>query len=145
MEELHLRNATVDDVGALASLATEFIRDGDYRNSMSAAQLTEQMAVWLENDFRAVIFELGGSNVGYALYRFEPEHVHLWQLFVQTGLRRRGIGREALQWLWRHAWKDASRLRIDVLVGNTVGAEFWRAVGLKPYCLTMEMERPIDS
>jgi GNAT superfamily N-acetyltransferase len=145
MEALHLRNATLDDVDVLASFANELVRDGSYPNSIPPAQGPERMAAWLRSDFRAVIFEVDGSNAGYALYRVELEHVHLWQLFVRREFRRRGIGRQAIEWLWRDSWQGIARLRIDVFVGNTVGDQFWRAVGFVPYSITMEMERPIDS
>jgi hypothetical protein len=49
-----------------------------------------------------------------------------------------------LKWLWGNSWAGVPRLRIDVLVGNTVGAAFWRSVGFKEYSITMEMEPPID-
>ena len=39
-----------------------------------------------------------------------------------------------------HAWADAPRVRIDVLVGNAGAIAFWRAVGFRDYCLTMESE-----
>lgn len=37
------------------------------------------------------------------------------------------------------AGKQQSRLRIEVLVGNTSGLAFWRAMGFDEYALTMEM------
>ena len=145
MEAVHFRNASAEDAKILAPLNAQLIRDEGHRNSMSEPQLAERMAGWLRHEYRAVIFELAESSVGYALFRVEPEHVYLRQLFVRAEYRRRGIARQAIDWLWRNSWRGASRLRIDVLVGNTVGAEFWRAIGFAPYCITMEMERPIDS
>jgi GNAT superfamily N-acetyltransferase len=62
-------------------------------------------------------------------------------LFVQAEMRRRGIARRALEWLRRNAWSVRPRVRIDVLVGNHSGMEFWRSVGFTDYCLTME--RPV--
>jgi GNAT superfamily N-acetyltransferase len=145
METLHFRNASAEDADTLAPLNAELIRDEGHRNAMSVPQLAERMADWLRSEYRAVIFELAGSAVGYALFRVDPEHVYLRQLYVRAEYRRRGIGRQAIEWLWRNSWHGASRLRIDVLVGNTAGAEFWQALGFAPYCITMEMERPIDS
>ena len=55
-------------------------------------------------------------------------------------LRRRGIGRSAMNWLRENCWSDAERVRLDVLVGNTSGIAFWRSVGFADYCLTMERE-----
>ena len=53
--------------------------------------------------------------------------------------RRRGVGRAAIGWLWQHVW-GGRRVRVDVLVGNAVGVAFWRAVGFRDYCLTLELE-----
>ena len=145
MDTLRFRNASAEDAEILAPLNAELIRDEGHRNSMSLPQLAERMAGWLRGEYRAVIFETSGAAVGYALYRVEPDHIYLRQLFVRREHRRHGFGRQAVRWLWRNSWAEASRLRIDVLVGNTAGAAFWRAVGFKEYCLTMEMERPIDS
>ncbi|APV48881.1 GNAT family N-acetyltransferase [Betaproteobacteria bacterium GR16-43] len=144
METLHLRHACIEDAVLLAPLNAQLIQDEGHRNAMTVHELAERMAAWLRADYRAAIFEVSGSPVGYALYRVGPEHVYLRQLFVRSDFRRRGFGRQALEWLWRNSWAGAPRLRIDVLVGNTSGAAFWRAVGFKDYCLTMEMERPID-
>jgi GNAT superfamily N-acetyltransferase len=145
METLRFRNASVEDAATLAPLSAQLIRDEGHRNSMTVPQLTERIEGWLRGEYQAVILELSNSAVGYVLYRIEPEHVYLRQLFVRPEFRRCGFGRQAIDWLWRNSWAEASRLRIDVLVGNAAGAAFWRAVGFKEYCLTMEMERPIDS
>lgn len=139
---MHYRNASSDDAAVLASLNQQLIRDEAHRNPMNLAQLTERMAGWLRGEYEAVLFEESDSPVGYALFRREPEYVYLRQLFVVPGRRRQGVGRKALEWLWRNAWSDARRLRIEVLVGNTAGREFWRGVGFKEYCITMEAARP---
>jgi hypothetical protein len=31
-------------------------------------------------------------------------------------------------------------VRVEVLVGNAVGVAFWRSVGFRDYCLTLELE-----
>lgn len=124
----------------LAPLNAQLIRDEGHRNSMTIAQLEQRMVGWLRGEYQAVIFELASLVIGYALFRREPEHVYLQQLFVDAAHRRRGVARAALRWLWRNAWADAPRIRIDVLVGNRDGQAFWRAVGFREYCVTMEME-----
>lgn len=40
-------------------------------------------------------------------------------------------------WLAR---KNCKTIRTDVLVDNAIGINFWKAVGFKDYCITMEME-----
>lgn len=137
---VQFRRATVGDAAALAPMNALLIRDEGHRNPMTVAQLQERMANWLKGEYQAVVFEAEAQPIGYALYRFEPEHVYLRQLFVLPEHRRRGIARAALGWLRQNVWSDRPRVRIDVLVGNRPGIEFWRSVGFSEYCLTMESD-----
>lgn len=139
---MQFRFADSHDCALLGQLNAQLIRDEGHRNAMTTAQLAQRMAGWLTGEYRAVLFESDGEAVGYTLFRRDIEHVYVRQFFVCRHVRRRGIGRQALAWLWEHAWKDAARLRIDVLVGNTTGIAFWRAVGFVEYCVTMEATRP---
>src|SRR5712672_832939 len=139
--DVRYRAATSLDAGILAPMNAQLIRDEGHRNPMTMPQLTERMSEWLKNEYGAVLFELEGKTIGYALYRVEPEHIYLRQLFVQPEMRRQGIARRALEWLGRNAWHVRARVRIDVLVGNQTGIEFWRSVGFMDYCFTME--RPV--
>jgi len=137
---IRYRRATLEDASVLAPMNAQLIRDEGHRNSMTVPQLSERMALWLGGEYEAVLFESDSRAIGYALYRFEPEYVYLRQLFVLPELRRGGIARAALEWLRRNVWSARSRVRIDVLVGNRAGIDFWRSVGFTEYCLTMERE-----
>jgi len=134
------RPATVEDAAVLAPMNAQLIRDEGHRNPMTEPELRKRMAAWLKNEYQAVLFEQASKPIGYALYRLEPEFVYLRQLFVVPELRGKGIGRSALEWLRRNAWSMRPRVRIDVLVGNKGGIEFWRSVGFVDYCFTMERE-----
>jgi ribosomal protein S18 acetylase RimI-like enzyme len=68
------------------------------------------------------------------------EWTYLRQFFILPELRRRRIGRAAMRWLVQNPWRDESRIRLDVLVGNTDGIAFWRSIGFQDYCFTMEMD-----
>lgn len=137
---MKLRAAESSDAAALARMNGELIRDEGHRNPMSLAELEARMAGWLDGEYRAVLFEEDGTALGYALFKPEPEWVYLRQFFVGRSHRRRGIGREAMRQLMAGAWKEAPRVRTDVLVGNAAGMAFWRALGFKDYCLTMEID-----
>jgi predicted acetyltransferase len=141
MLDLTFRRADVHDTPLLATMNQRLIRDEGHRNPMNLGELTARMAAWLGGDYEAAIFSCAGAAVGYALYRREPDHVYLRQFFVATELRRQGIGRQAVRWLWNDPWKDMHRVRLDVLTGNSAGREFWRSVGFTDYCITMESER----
>jgi ribosomal protein S18 acetylase RimI-like enzyme len=132
------RSATLADVPALAEMNHSLIRDEGHRNRMTVPELHTRMEGFLAGEYRAAVFEVGGRPVGYALYRREPDFVYLRQLYVEPDHRRHGIAREALRWLRTNEYADAPRVRIDVLVDNPAGLAFWRAVGFKDYCLTME-------
>jgi GNAT superfamily N-acetyltransferase len=137
---MQYRLANSDDAGLLAELNYALIHDEGHRNRMSIAELTSRMAEWLAGEYQAVVFEADGRPVGYALFRRDPEHIYLRQFFVAPEWRRRGVGRSAMEWLRQHAWGEGRRVRVDVLVGNSEGIAFWRAVGFEDYCLTLEME-----
>ena len=136
---MEYRSATVNDAPALAAMNWQLIRDEGHRNSMTVAELAVRMAGWLRGEYEAVLFEDSGQSAGYALYRRDPDHVYLRQFFVHQEFRRRGLGREAMAWLQQHRW-GGRRVRVEVLVGNTAGIEFWRAIGFLEYCLTLELE-----
>ncbi|REK19435.1 MAG: GNAT family N-acetyltransferase [Planctomycetota bacterium] len=144
MIPLSFRLAKRGDIPQLAGLNAQLILDEGHRNPMDLAALTERMARWLDGDYEGVLIEDGSNVVGYALYRSEPEFVYLRQLFVVPERRRQGIARQTLRWLWDHAWQDAARLRIEVLVDNAAGRLFWMAMGFNEYCITMEAARPTD-
>jgi GNAT superfamily N-acetyltransferase len=135
---MRFRFANPDDAEFLAPLNAQLIRDEGHGNSMTVAELAERMKNWLSGDYRAVVFEDSDDVVGYALFRREPEFIYLRQLFVRSEYRRRGIGRDAIIWLRRNAWAPDARVRVDVLVGNVIGQSFWREVGFREYCITLE-------
>ncbi len=142
---MEYRDATIADTPILAAMNRQLILDEGHRNAMTLTELETRLSGWLSGDYRAVLFETGGEAVGYALFRREPDFVYLRQLFVRAEHRRKGIAGTALAWLRENAWADAPRVRMDVLIGNTGAIAFWRAVGFKDYCLTMEWDQPTDT
>ena len=140
MRNLEYRFAKQEDVVLLAQMNQQLIRDEGHRNKMTLDELQERMAGWLEGKYTAVIFSNEGNDIGYALYRKDPDWIYLRQLFVKAELRRKGIGRQAISWLRENAWKDAEIIRVEALVNNPDGISFWRAVGFKDYCITLEMK-----
>lgn len=139
---MEFRFASVGDASALGRLNADLIRDEGHRNPMTVAELEDRMRGWLEGGYEAALCESDGAPVGYALYRREPDHVYLRQLFIRDADRRRGIATTLLQWLWSNAWTDIECVRVEVLVGNSAGLAFWRRVGFSDYCITLEMPSP---
>jgi GNAT superfamily N-acetyltransferase len=139
-EELKFRFATESDVSWLAKMNLQLIQDEGHRNKMTLAELEQRMSNFLQKKYDAVIAALGQTDIGYALYRQDPEWLYLRQLFVIGEMRGKGVGRRFMEWLKNNPWKKCKRIRTDVLVDNKVGIDFWKAVGFKEYCITLEME-----
>lgn len=135
---MNFRTATATDIPELASLNAALIRDEGHRSRMTVAELEARMQKFFDEGYVAVLFSEGARTAGYALYRSDDEGVYLRQFFIAEHARRKGLGREAVQWLCANAWQDASRVTLQVLLTNQRGIDFWRAVGFGDYCLTME-------
>lgn len=130
--------ATDADVPLLAEWNRLLIRDEGHRNPMTIAELAARMRGWLEGEYRAVLLSRSGVRVAYALYREQPDEIYVRQLFVLREHRRQGVGRKAIHLLQSQVWPAGKRLTVDVLVHNTSGAAFWRAVGFEDYSITLE-------
>ena len=131
--------AQLHDCALLAELNYQLIRDEGHRNKMSVAELEQRMNGWLAAKYVAQIFEVKGEVVAYALYREQATEIYLQQLFVVRNRRRQGIGSAAFEILRTHIWPKDKRLTVEVLTKNTAAVAFWRAVGYKDYCLTLEI------
>ena len=140
MSDLEYRFAMQEDVPWLAKMNQRLIRDEKHRNKMTLPQLQDRMSGWLQTKYIAVIFGFSGNDVGYALYRKDPDWIYLRQLFVKAQMRRKGIGLKVMSWLKKNAWKEDRIIRVEVLVGNPDGISFWKTAGFKDYCITMEMD-----
>jgi len=139
-EELKFRFATQSGVTWLAKMNQELIQDEGHRNKMTLPELEQRMSDFLQNEYDAVITSSGKNDIGYALYRQDPEWLYLRQIFVIKSMRHKGFGRRFIEWLKNNPWRDCKRIRTDVLVGNVTGIDFWKSVGFKEYCITLEME-----
>jgi GNAT superfamily N-acetyltransferase len=138
---LRHRPATVADVPMLARMNQPLIEDEGHRNPMDLSELKTRMRSMLGGDYTATLFEGDKHVVGYALWRDEPDWLYLRQFFVARDYRRRGIGAQAVRLLTEVVWPAEKRVRVNVLIGNRAGMEFWRAVGFADYLVTLEMER----
>jgi GNAT superfamily N-acetyltransferase len=138
--DLEFRYAAQEDVGLLAEMNQQLIRDEEHRNKMTLYELERRMSDFLQANYTTVIVRKDKDDISYALYRQDPEWIYLRQIFVKNEMRQKGVGRKIISWLKENPWKDSQRIRVEVLVGNLEGIFFWHAVGFKDYCITMEME-----
>jgi predicted acetyltransferase len=133
------RFATDGDMQLLAEWNHQLIRDEGHRNRMTVPELRERMRGWLAGEYKAILFLRETTPVAYALYRESEQEIYLRQLFVIREKRHQGIGRDAVRLLRERIWPQAKRLTVEVLTANRAGLTFWRAVGYKDYCLTLEI------
>ncbi|MEX0716748.1 MAG: GNAT family N-acetyltransferase [Planctomycetaceae bacterium] len=140
---LDWREASDTDVGLLAEWNHQLIHDEGHRNAMTVDQLAGRMKKWLAGDYRAIIFFID-APVAYTLFKEDATTIHLRQFFIRRDRRRTGVGRSAIDILRREIWPSSVRLTVDVLCHNGGGIAFWRNVGYRDYCLTLEIE-PIRS
>ena len=138
------RLATLADVGLLASLNHQLIQDESHTNQLTLEQLSDRMTKWLQGEYRAVIFEAKEGVVAYALYcvgeRAEGERfIFLRHFFVHRAQRRKGVGREALRLLLSEVFPPRARVLLDVLYDNQGARDFWKKLGFKEHCLTLEL------
>jgi predicted acetyltransferase len=136
---MEYRLVTDQDMDLLAEWNHQLIRDEGHRNQMPVPELRERMKGWLAGEYKAVVFLGDSEPVAYGLYRETSEEVYLRQFFVPRDKRRNGLGRQAITILRQNIWPSEKRLTVEVLTQNTIGIQFWRDMGYKDYCLTLEM------
>lgn len=136
---MEYRIATDNDLDLLADWNRQLIRDEGHRNRMNLSQLRDRMKQWLTADYTAVVFSVSTEPVAYALFRTTADGIYLRQLFVRRDKRSRGLGTEAVALLKDKLWPPSKRLTVDVLCNNHPGIRFWRSLGYRDYCLTLEI------
>jgi GNAT superfamily N-acetyltransferase len=136
--KLDWRYASEADVELLAEWNHQLIQDEGHRNPMTKAQLADRMRTWLAGEYRAVLFS-ESDPVAYVLYKPESALIYLRQLFVRRDKRRIGVGRAAFAILRQEIWPNSVRLTVDALCAHEPAIAFWRSVGYRDYCLTLEI------
>ena len=131
-------DALNSDLDLLAKMNRELIQDEGHRNNMDIDQLKTRMENWITHEYAAVLFKHEEKILGYALWREEAGYIYLRQFFVTRESRNRHIGTNAFNQLSSKYWKNL-KVRLDVLVNNTIAQKFWASVGFKNYCITMEL------
>ncbi|MCI0477814.1 MAG: GNAT family N-acetyltransferase [Anaerolineales bacterium] len=137
------RFATLDDVQLLTRMNRHLVEDEQHRNRFKPdAWFEDRMRGFLTGEYTAVLFELDGVVVGYALYRNHPDHsdtIYLRQIFVERAHRQKGIGKEMIRLLKEELLPHDKRLTVDVLVSNQAARDFYRATGFQEYALELEI------
>jgi ribosomal protein S18 acetylase RimI-like enzyme len=133
----------MEDVPLLARMNRCLAEDEGHRNRNQAeAWFSERMSRFLVEDYRAVLFEIDGALVGYALYTEAAggnDNLYLRQLYVERGLRRRGYGREMMRILREEIWPKGRRITLGVLSTNESAIAFYQSIGFHTYAVEMEL------
>ena len=77
MNTLKFRNPNPADIKLLAEMNFDLIQDEGHRNKMNVDQLGKRMSDWLLNEYKAVIFHDQNEEIGYALYKKDPDWIYL--------------------------------------------------------------------
>ncbi|MEJ2246951.1 MAG: GNAT family N-acetyltransferase [Acidobacteriota bacterium] len=139
MRDITYRFATEEDLDLLVQWNHQLIEDEGQRNRLSLEQLRRRMQQWIMGEYRAVLFESNQIPISYALYREDPDEIHLIQFFVDRKRRRQGIGHRCVDILRLKIWPSDKRLIVEALVKNEATIKFWRSIGFSAYRLTLEI------
>jgi GNAT superfamily N-acetyltransferase len=137
---IEIRPATLQD----ASLIVEFIRElAAYERAPHEAIVTEddirRDGFAGEPKFRVLIAEWEGEPAAFALFFrtystwMGRAGLYLEDLFVRPSFRKRGIGRQMLQYLAKLAVEEGcGRFEWNVLDWNTPAIDFYHSLGARP-------------
>lgn len=144
---MDFRYATEDDAPFLADVNRQLIEDEWDGGGMSLERLESRMRRWItEGDYTALLFQENGETAAYALISADEESAYIRHFFVLHGHRGRGIGRRAVQTLFRDIIPPTARVTLDVLASNRTGQAFWTSVGFHDYAVRMErLPHPADA
>ena len=140
MSTLQIRSAGPKDCGTVLSLIRELAVYEKLAHEVVATEATLRASLF-ENPTgaHAVIAELDGRAVGFALYFFNfstfigKPGLYLEDLYVLESERGSGIGLKLLQYLARIALeKDCARMEWSVLDWNRPAIDFYEKLGAKP-------------
>jgi GNAT superfamily N-acetyltransferase len=102
--EPRYREASPQDLGLLAEWNHQMIADQRHDNPMTVAQLRTRMSDWVGGEYKVGLFERDGKPSAYVVWRLQDDVIFLRQLFVARTHRRQGLGRTAMEILFRDVW-----------------------------------------
>ncbi len=122
----------------LALLNAELIQDEGHANDMSLPELEERMSQWLKSaDYICYAVMHHCNVVSYCLWRCEPSHIHVRQLFTLRNYRRKGLASKLLEYL-RENTEDQRPIRLEVLASNHAAQKFYEKHGFSLYSHTYQ-------
>ena len=136
---LDYRDAIDADAPLLADINRQLIEHEWGGGGMSLERLEERIRRWIaDREYRALLFLENGATVAYALVSVSEESAYIRHFFVLPPHRGAGVGRRAIEILFREIIPPTARVTLDVLASNRDGHEFWRSVDFTDYAIRME-------
>jgi GNAT superfamily N-acetyltransferase len=133
------RDAVDADAPMLAQFNEQLVQDEWGGGSMSLERLEERVRRRINDDeYRVLLFRERGNDVAYALVTADDESAFIHHFYVVPEYRGEGIGREALDLLFREVVPPTARVTLDVLAANESGHAFWQSAGFTDYSVRME-------
>jgi ribosomal protein S18 acetylase RimI-like enzyme len=137
--DMEFRYADEADAPFLADINRQLIQDEWDSEGMSIERLESRMRRWIaDEEYRAVLFQEGGVTVAYSLVSLDEDSAYIRHFFVLKEHRSGGVGRRALELLFREIVPPTFRVTLDVLASNQSGHRFWRSMGFRDYAIRME-------
>lgn len=141
-----IRRATRDDLAVLEELWREFgteVPEPPHREAQAEVELAE-LPGYLDEGALALLAELDGSPVGFALAKLESTRIcHLSDLYVRPGVRRRGIARalmaSTVEWA---AERGADVMTLEVLSTNADARAMYDRIGFTEETATLVAQLP---
>ena len=156
MEQVVLRQATLQDIGAIVELWKEMInfhriRDPFFTRSVNGEDVFAEFVEKNINSETACVYVavVGGTIMGYCqgmLEKHSPVLAHtdygqILDFAVSADYRRAGVGerlcRALLDWF---VMKGVYRIEVRHSESNEIAESFWTKMGFKPYMRTLSKE-----
>ena len=123
---INIRLAQASDAQSIALMSRDLIETGlgwKYDAPRVLRAIRERETV-------ALVAEVRGAVVGFAIMEFGDERAHLVLLAVQPVRRRRGVGRALLDWLVDSArTAGMESVHLELRAANAAARAFYRAMG----------------
>lgn len=123
--------ATDKHCAELASFNKQLNDDGGCNNDMTIQELEKRMHEFLLSGYKAIIFDVNGTHVGYTLVALNKSPIFIRHYFIAEKFRRQGYGTASFIKLINYLKVD--KIDLSVLVSNDIGFKFWTSCGLIPY------------
>ena len=136
---MRFRYAVEADAPLLAQINRQLIDDEWGGGGMSLEGLEDRIRGWIaDGGYHAILFQEQEEIVAYALVSVDEDSAYIRHFFVLHEHRIRGVGRRAVEILFRDIIPPTARVTLDVLASNRAGHRFWHSVGFTNYSIRME-------